>query len=421
MRNQYGVWTQNRWLKSTHVDFFRDQHPPAPLEKQPYAKRLKALVKGKTLPKKHLKPQPFAVVKAVDLPESLYDKYSYNEWLTDIESDEQYLSIIPQKDPYRLERDLGIYGGGNIRYLYFSKKGKNVPAALREANFLMAADIGTRIRPTKYNQFSAVIEARFLNGPQKSDLEQGFTGFPARVKSAYLLADDLPYNTYVQGGLYRPMFGHFNVDHTSLAQELSGFNQLSVFKAFGVGGSPNVPFFSFNYIAPMSDGSYTPTSTNLLGSRDEGYTATIGGRFVTLGASFALSYWDTSFTDLVGLTLNRKMYSLTAGGAINRFIGNFELLRVDRQFSAIGRDAGNVYTSELKYRFWRENYLVANYAFANTSRALKEGSADEYMLGFKSFLISNLEIEGLMIKRTEKANNERATEDAFQLQLHAFW
>ncbi len=78
----------------------------------------------------------------------------------------------------------------------------------------MSFDMGVRYRPVR-EKLSFVFESRFLNIPGNSDLDQTFTT-SSRVRSAYFIADDLMYNSWVMAGLYRPMFGNYTADHTLL-------------------------------------------------------------------------------------------------------------------------------------------------------------------------------------------------------------
>lgn len=408
-------------MRSHKSSFLKEKPAPAPLKHQQYASRVHTLGEDQFLEKDQLERPEIKWVPILNPPERFYTKETYDDWLTTVADQDQFEAVIPVEDPYWLERELDAYIGGDLRYLYGSRSGDQVPERLKDYNFLMAFDLGTRFRPTLLHQLSFVVESRFLNGPQNDQIEEGFTS-DARVKSAYVLVDNLGWNSFVQAGLYRPMFGSMNPDHTALAQELSGFNQYSVFKSVGFGSAPNVPFFTFNYIMPMADRTYTPTTAKYLGSRDEGYTLSVGGRFVSYGASVLLSYWNTRFRDpALNAHLERKMYSLALGGAYQNFIANIEYLWLDKEFAVNAHDKGYVLTNELKYRFWREYYAVLNYAQANTDRNLKSGKAKEYALGLKSFLVSGVELEALYLHRDQTTGNQSVKEDGYQLQLHLFW
>ncbi len=429
MRNQYGKWVQERWLRSWDQNFVRGSQPsPAPLPDQPYREVARNLViqdraarrdSGQGLKAEDFPSEPptMKTINYVDPPESLYDYHDYQEWKIVVPTEELFRLTIPENDPYLLERSLGIYASGGYRFL-IGQVNRSGEEFLTEYAFPMAFDMGLRMRPLKYHQVSLVTEARFANGPQATRLEQAFTG-QAQVKSAYVLVDDLAYNTYVQVGLQRPLFGHYSPDHTALAQRVSGLNQRSVYQTIGVGAAPNIPFGIINVIQPIQSPGF---------SKDQGFVATLGGRFVVLSASMMLSYWNTKAPGLLsGVPLEREMISLNIGGMYRRFIANLDLLRVRlEQDSNPGLfNAGTVYTLETKYRLWRENYSVFNVAMGNTLPSLEPGSAQEIMLGAKSFPISGTELELLWVERSQKPQNGdnggASRESLVQLQFHLFF
>ncbi len=443
MRNQYGVWTQQRWLRSGTTDVLKDKYNPAPLDKQPYHGRLKEITqkysgrKPQQVSESKASPRPtrrlgavpgMTVTRNVDPHIRLYDKFSYDEWHIIVPDNAEFESIIPKDDPYRLERTESIYAGGSLRYLYGSiDRQVSSPASTVKGkvdlNFLMAADIGARFRPFKTHKASFVLESRFKNSAVDSELDQGFTS-GAQVKSAYLLVDDLMYNSFIQTGLYRPLFGLYTPDHTTLSQDIAGLDQKSVFRAIGFGAAPNIPFFTFSYLMPTSNDAQPVQSTAVaLGNSDKGFVATVGGRWITYSANIALSYWSTQATAANGDVLNRNLMALTAGGMYQNLIVNLEMLRADKEFQPGAKDIGTVYTVESRYKLWRENYAVLNYAMGNTNRFLKEGSANEMMLGFKSFPLSGMEFEGLYVMRDSKTkSSDQTTKDVgFQLQANIFF
>ena len=298
LRSQYGKWNSQRWLRSFRSKYAHEEGTPAPLSKQVYNKRVAQLAKGKKLPKKVTdRVPPHSVIKPTHPSEKLYDKYSWKAWKTDVESDKQFYSIIPENDPYRLERTMSTYAGADVRYFYGSLQDSND----RDIEFdgFMAIDVGLRARPFKYHKLSAVIESRYFNNARGpgilSSIDNGGTNVTAggHLRSAYLLLDDLPYNTYLQYGNTRPLFGTYGVNHESLAQQISGFGGRPTFRMASFGGSPNIPFFLFNYIQPSE--AYGQSSESQVGNDDEGYLITLGGRWVTMGLNIQLSLWSGRF------------------------------------------------------------------------------------------------------------------------------
>ena len=187
MRNQYGIWNQQRWLRSFRSDFFRDKPTPAPLDHQPYADRVKQLASrasefyggrrpqseiaksdSKNLKTRNSRNESTTMVNRTDdgkivwikgtEPDlKFYDKNSYSEWHAVVDNNEDFESTIPDGDPYHLERDLSVYASGDFRYFYLNTDKANILDGKKTRSALMAADIGVRMRPTKYHQFSSVV------------------------------------------------------------------------------------------------------------------------------------------------------------------------------------------------------------------------------------------------------------------------
>ncbi|MCB0363169.1 MAG: hypothetical protein KDD35_10620, partial [Bdellovibrionales bacterium] len=420
IRNQYGVWNQQRWLRSFYSGSLRNKRMPAPLKNQKYAssekqneedklkekieeartkgkksrrgknKKERKVAKAPEVPTSQVNPDAIpnlVVTTNLDPNDSDYDRSHYDEWKTIVDK-KKFLSTIPEDDPYRVERDEWIYAGGDIRYIFGNYESNGNKTDL---SFPMAVDMGIRFRPVR-EKISFVLENRFFNNPTNQDLEDGFTT-SSQVRSAYFIADDLFYNTWVMAGLYRPMFGTYVPDHNSLSQEIA-FGSTSyrvIYKAAGVGGSPNVPYANIHMLAPMSNSNY---------SQDTGVVVNIGARAVTKSLSTNLSYWNTS-NESSGEKLVKQMVALSGGGMLGRAIVNLEWLRIDEEYAPGKKNGGNVISLDSKFRLWRENYAVLGYAYSNVARSprLGKGKASELSLGFKSFLLSGTEIELLAINR----------------------
>jgi hypothetical protein len=500
LRNEYGVWNQQRWLRSFKSSYLNSKGTPAPLKMQKYANMPEHLTPvagldsteddahaatetvaaaqetekdsdSKKSPKKKKskkrKPQsevaaaqtvrptlardmkrwedmskrgaPLVVIPGVTYDEKDYDKTDKQEHIT-VGSRTEFLARLTEDDPYRIERERSVFGGGDFRYFYLDYKKDSsdpaIPVQKYSGSLAMAFDAGIKVRPTKEHT-SIVVENRFFQGPNptngQADPDQVFTA-GSTVRSAYLLIDDLPYATYVQYGMYRPQFGHYNPDHTTLLNsilfannengatnydEIGDNSAFAVNKALTIGGSPNVPFANIHMIMPTTD-PYAPNPF----SQDSGFAISAGGRFVTYGASFMVSYWATKGPrGGVGPDLKNTMIGLTGGATVRDIVLNFDYTMVDREYEPGGADAGNVTTLEAKYRFWREMYGILNYASSNVSRNLKSGASSELMYGVKAFLTSGVEFEFLMISRDDRNAGSGATtsSDGMQGQLHLFF
>lgn len=457
MRNQYGVWNQKHWLRSFKTGFLNEESAPAPLKNQPYAGRILELANssnkfyGDKKPTEFIrgyKPEDEKLTSAERLPtarpgepqwrnsrgtkvtlppENFYDQHATQEWKAVVATKADFESTIPADDPYWLERQMGAYASGDFRYFQVSSN-QPILAGKKSAAWLMAADIGVRLRPTKTHKFSGVVEARFLNGPGDTKPEDGFDS--AQVKSAYLMVDDVAYNSFLMYGLYRPMFGHYDPDHTTIANKITGFSQYAVYKGVSFGAAPNVPYFNISYLSP-----YKNTGAEYLTTK--GFVANAGARFVSFGASAAVSLWKTEFLKTGSdLFWKRDMAALTMGFSLGRYIFNTEVLSAKVTNPGGSVQGGLVYSLYNKLRLFRENYLVVNYSAANVARGdltqtqISEtnnpnaGSSKDVSFGLKMFPVSNLEIEVLNITRDDvvKTEPEVASKvNLLQIQMHAYF
>ena len=456
LRNHYGKWTQNRWLKS----FGESQKSlkPKPWFRHKSAKkedidRLVRYLGGKVAPKPsqgtktpsifnskgklNREPNQFfsksipstmtekyeKVLQGVDRAELLsklkgLDK-SNPDWLytrnngdirglLEAQTLDEFEENIPEEDPYRLRKKGGVSAAMEFRYQYWNSQSNN-----RSELWPMTFDIGVSYRPSEWlNNLVGVVEGRFANFPGLSDIEHQFTS-QSRARSAYLLWDRLPYNGFVMHGLYRPMFEHYNPDHNSLAQLLvhgsAGQAYNVVNKATTIGIAPNVPFVNLTYLQP--------TQSTLYG-QDEGFILNTGLRFVTLGASLVYSYWDTKTK---GTELKKQMHSLQGGMKYKRWIGNVEFLRFTKEFAAGADDTGSAVSLENRFQMWRENYFELNYAFSNTALDLKKGEGLQYSVGVRSFLYNtiNMSLAYRITKNSPTATAETENKEILW-QLHGY-
>lgn len=444
LRSQYGVWTQQRWLRSYKSQLFRDKGTPAPLKYQKYGDMPTHMNAGA----KNSKGQSFSemakngsnlvVMPGVDYNPKNYDRSDRQEWI-DVASRDEFMARLTEDDPYRVERRQSVFAGGDFRFFYFNGTKKPSGSTNVDQKYFspMVLDVGVRVRPIP-EHVQLVYEARAFNSPSKStqDIEWAGEG-GAQTRSMYVIVDDLPYDSYVMAGLYHPMFGHETPDHTSLLNSIlfadntvttgDAYNSITarsaqvVHKAISVGGSPNVPFINAHIIMP------TELSGNPNFSRDSGYAINLGGRFVSYSASFMLSYWDTKGPRLSQAgqpDLSNKMLGLTGGFMLrDAFIFNFDVTNVKREFAPGQSDAGTVVTLDGKYRFWRETYAKAAWSSSNVARNLKQGNASDFSVGLKSYLISGVSFDLDLINRSDKdtVNSLDTKSNLILGQLHLFF
>jgi len=425
LRNQYGMWNSQRFLRSFESKMTWNRPLPAPFKKQLYAKKK---LSKKTVEKMAKHGSKLVVRKGVKYNENEYkDTTNYKRTAKNAYQD---LMFITENDPYRLERTLPIYASGDLRF-FFMNIDRGIPEdnpAYQEPEFNfwpMALDVGFRVRPFRNHRFSLVYETRAFNSSiENSSIDYLFGAGRGGIqtRSAYALYDDLPYNSYLQYGFYRPLFGIYNPNHANLFSDYSRLNQYSVYKGIGIGLAPNVPFFMFNLLQRSQN--ETPVS-----AQEEGFVVTAGLRGVTNGLSLSTSYWSTRTTS-TGNELRNLMLDVNAGAQFGRFTLNGDFLRIDRNTIGGQRDAATVITLETKYRAWRETYLQFNYAQANAAYLreagttyLAKGSGSELAFGFKAFLLAGTEVEFLYQSKQNKleASPDPTDIKVISSQLHLFF
>lgn len=459
LRNYYGFWTQRRWLRSFYTDrLLTEKKRPAPFRNQLYAPQgtkgtlpapaptsapggggggedddLQALSaiaqQAQGAPARTARgpsnataapasTAPVGKVPRNGFPTVVWERDDYDERDYDRSdgsekqiagSRDEFLARVTADDPYRDERRNAVAAGGDARFIALlptsSEGGRKTGLDI----WLMSVDFGVRFRPVPEN-FRVVLEGRSMAGPTQKALDQAFTA-ESQIRSAYVLIDDLPYNSYFQYGLYRPMFGNYDGNHLSLSASVTGLNQRAVFLAASVGASPNVPFVNLSYLRPLTDVGENKAA---------GFVVTVGGRWVKLGASAGLSYWDTSENTPTG-PVNRRMVALTGGMKLGQAILNGEILYVRRENVGGATDAGNTITIEGRYKLWREIYAQLSFATSNTSPNLKPGDARQYSLGLRGFFTAGLDLDLSYISRRYKENGVPGGYDGFQSQLHLYF
>ncbi|OQW47270.1 MAG: hypothetical protein A4S09_15870 [Proteobacteria bacterium SG_bin7] len=421
MRNSYGVWNGQRWLRSFKSEAFESKNTPAPLEAQVWGN------KNKT--KKAETPPPLYVVKEIEANEKNYREDHQD--LAIAKSKEDFLARIPTEDPYLQERNNWIFAGANFRLINFDQKFTTSASTTTQAAYTlpMALELGVRVKPINKKYVNLVFEHQYYNFPGQNgnvrlDPNWVTAADGSRVKSTYLLIEDLPYNSFFQYGLYRPLMGMHTPDHTALAQSVmytSGTDEgvlnitadsaLYIANALTVGVATNVPFVNLHMIKPVANPNFP---------QDDGFAANFGGRFRN-GFSAMLSYWKTK--GIAGLLqVNKGIASLTFGATFKNLIVNADMIQIKKEYSDGTVDKGDVQTLEMRYRIWREVYGEAIYARSNTTRTLKEGSATEFMFGIKSFLIPGVEFEILNVAREDShVTAGKYTRNQLQMMLNLFF
>jgi len=408
LRNQYGKWTQERFLNSAYIKGYKMNKPrPMPTKDQFYKEEnLKKYLSGPKAKdfKKAAKDGFRHRETNTYTSDQIYDK-STVPYMETAKNRDHFLVRVPKDDPYRLRREQYFNAGVDLRYFYMDVDRTTRPI---KSSFPMAADVAVSFEPV--HRLNFVIETRFLNGPQGEAWDQQYTS-ASMARSAYMMVDDLPYNSYVMYGIYRPMFGLYNPDHTTLFSYATGLGMNQTFKVMTVGTAPNVPFLNLHYLMPMSDSTAT---------QDKGFAANLGARFVTLGLHGTFSYWSTE-ADRLGSVTKKNMMSLNGGLTAGLWTLTADYTMIDRELVNSRQDKGAVLSLENRFRFFRENYVIANWESLNTSRQLTKGNASQYTLGLGSFPISSVEFQLLYKALTEKVSGTTTDEKATLAQLHFFF
>lgn len=439
LRNRYGKWNEERWLRSFYTDIAWNKKSTAPLEKQRYFPEHKHKYKdkkGKIHVKKGLSKRqklryakygaPLVGFDGVVKDEAPYFEGSHYDSAKNMTEE---LVRIPKNDPYRLERSDMITAGGDLRFFYLKQ---NSPATagtkLSEGTFFpMVFDYAVRVRPVK-EKLSFVYEGRALNSnivnPSAVDRLFGQTSGSAVTRSAYLLADDLWYNSYAQYGFYRPMFGLYNPNHNAMVNDYTELKYLVALKMLGVGAAPNVPFIMANVVMPTQG-----AATNNIAA-EEGYVVTAGLRFVSFGAHLTGHYWSTKNTQ--GLVPTKRiMWNVNAGAVFlnQRLILNGEIYSIHREATNI--DEIKLVSLEARYRLFREIYAYASHAQSNGALALNgnlggtglaPGSGVETVFGLRAFLVSGIELQLLSALKINKEDGySDFKNDTLTFQLHAYY
>ena len=339
---------------------------------------------------------------------------------------------IPREDPYRLEKTNPVTVGGDLRFFYIQQSEGARPGSKLEKGvfFPMVFDFGVRVRPLK-KKLSFVYEGRIVNrgqlGPNSniSSLDSLFGPRGSGInRSAYLLVDDLAYNSYFQLGFTRPMFGLYSANHNAMISDYTGLGFSTSLKMIGFGLAPNVPFAIFNYILPA-----TGVQSGM--SAEKGFQLTGGLRFVRYGAHLVAHYWRTERSQ-GNLPFKRSLWNINGGLVLlnRRLILNGELTHVGLEYE--GADIGKILGLETRFRIWREAYVKASLTQANVAvdydlsyqsqTGLSPGSGQEIQYGFRGFWLSGFETEVLVAnKLIKEEGNEDYKENTMTFQMHAYF
>ncbi|MEZ4742617.1 MAG: hypothetical protein R3B45_09245 [Bdellovibrionota bacterium] len=389
LRSFYGKWNGNHWLKSYRSSMLGHKKNFAPFKKQRYGKKpykkgvvSESIIRNKGLP---------LVEQEAPMDESLYDR-RYGRSKIIVTDRSEYLYSVPESDPWRQMGETKYNAGADARWFLSSTSTDSNGAKKKDdnKNFLMSVDFGLEYRPV-YRKFHLVYENRFFGDPRSSGSTEKTLVLAQNnaTRSLYALVDDLPWNIFVMGGYYRPLFGNQVPDHDALAQQMqsiimsdSPFAQNLRYSAISIGTAPNVPYLNVHVIQKR------------LGKENDktrGFGTNAGLRFVTLGGSLNYSYWRTRDDQGDEGITETVMHSIGFGMQIKRFTLFYEGISMTRDTPKDFREGG-VHSVDTYTRVWRELYLLANYSVANTSVSVTSGVARQYKTGVRTFLYPGVDL-----------------------------
>lgn len=427
LRSHYGKWTEDRWLSTQKVSWLKNSLGFVPRKDQLYGKKPWEKVKDQImapnskLADRIVKHGLTLVETATPMNEMEHDRVA-NPYTTISESEVQYLYQVPQDDPYRLLGESKVDGGGDVRWMVnnLTRTTKGTSTAVKQ-NFLMAADFALRARPL-YRDLHFVYESRILGNPGK-DAKTKDSFAQSMTRSAYGMYDNLPYNTFVMAGLYRPLFGNATPDHTSLSQKIlasaqdisGGMYRAPPFTAISIGAAPNVPFANLHILTGTEDST---TWKNL-----SGYAVNGGLRFVKLGASAVYSYQKTSGKNATSQEVTTLLHSLSLGMTVKRTTLNYETVSYSNDNKAKALRVGGTHSLDTYTRIFGETYLNLAYSVANVSTEILPGNALQIKSGLRSFLVPGIDLQIGYESTTNKSTEDKSeTKTAgITTQLHAFF
>lgn len=426
LRSAYGKWNEDRIARTFRSEMFKQLRKPAPLPYQKYGDESKVSKKPRKIRSIIRKGFPLVETNKEDIPESEFDNkadYNYKKYA---KTKQEYVFSIPRKDPYRLLDESKFDAGADIRAVFNNYTIDTGRAVTSSKNFfIMNADFGLQYRPL-YRRYHLVYEARHLGGPGVKATDVGgstdklvSTG-RIRTRSLYFLIEDLPYNFLVMTGYYRPLFGNDHSDHTALAQKILASATGTVggayninYKATTIGTAPNVPYLNVHLIHKnmgVADPSKDKTS---------GFGFNAGLRGVSYGWSTNYSYYRTKDTTT---ETEIEMQALMGTFTIAQIVMILELNSFAKDNPAKEYLKGGVRTLDLKYRFWRENYLTLELASSNLTKSFALGNSSQNKFGYRAFLFPGLDVSLQYTIEKEQANgSDPVSVKGFIGQVHTYF
>lgn len=422
LRSQYGKWNEDRWLRTFRSSLLDHEKTFAPAERQYYGrgpstkdatkdKARKVRKKGKDGKEEEVaddgdegerrrRKVPRAGFPLIELADDqmVEEKYKRDGLEFETTDREGFLYQIPQKDPYRQLEDSKTDAGADVRWQWARYK---VNGDDYWSSFLMNADFSLRWRPVHRN-VHLVYESRAMGSPAEDRTIEATLTKPA-TRSLYLMVDNLPFNVFVMGGYYRPLFGNFVPDHRALAQEITTYamtgqtrNYTVLYNTVSAGTAPNVPYLNVHMVGKQ------------IGDPDDktkGFAVNFGLRFVTLGASANYSYWRTT-DERADRVVGVEMHSGNLAARFAKTVVSVEGVSVSRDVDTEDFRQGGVYALDTYTQIWREIYYTLLFSTSNVASNLLPGKANQIKTGVRTFLTPGVDLWVLYEVRNETTKDE---------------
>jgi hypothetical protein len=228
------------------------------------------------------------------------------------------------------------------------------------------------------------------------------------------MADNLPFNTFIQSGYYRPLFGNLSPDHTTLAKKMIAYaltdspsSQALLYRTTSIGTAPNVPYLNIHAVDKRK---YAAED-----DKTKGVVINTGLRFVTLGGSINYSFWSSE--DLLAKT---TMHSVSGGLQLGRTTLNSEFISLARDSAKEFRQS-NLFNLETFTRIWRENYLTLAQTTANTNLDLRPGKSIQTRFGVRSFLYPGMDLSVIYSKELYETDKAKVPKNVLMYMLHSYF
>jgi hypothetical protein len=213
---------------------------------------------------------------------SLYDPFVYGVPADAKAGSSKY---SPEYGIYgKLNADSLVQFGGDLRFAYTKTNTK-------EAFFPMQADFGLRVHPTQHLTTVSTLglvgrtDAFTTTRPRSAD--EMYT-----IRNAYVMLHELPYQLYLRGGMFQPIFGMRQDDHTAFVRqnfEMDLSRKYSAVMGLEAGLAANYPYLNFSVFTNNGGQAIgDPAQNFVINPQGFGAALAAGWRDLAFGGGFSL-------------------------------------------------------------------------------------------------------------------------------------